>query len=56
MLICATSLVIAKNYPQHIYIGQEITLTFVHLPLAIFIPIIALLVQWIKDLNKKNSN
>lgn len=55
ILIFVTSLVIAKNYPQHIYIGQELTLTYVHLPLAVFIPSIALLVQWIKDLITKNS-
>ena len=54
ILILVTSLVIAKNYPQHIYIGQELNLSYIHLPLAIFIPIIALLVQWIKDLIKKN--
>lgn len=51
-LILGTSLVIAKNYPQHIYIGQVLTLTYVHLPLAVFIPIIALSVQWIKGLIK----
>lgn len=55
ILVFVTSLVIAKNYPQHIYIGQELTLTYVHLPLAVFIPSIALLVQWIKDLITKNS-
>ncbi len=55
ILIFVTSLVIAENYPQHIYIGQELTLTYVHLPLAVFIPSIALLVQWVKDLIIKNS-
>lgn len=54
ILIFITSLLIAKNYPQHIYIGQTITLTYVHLPLAVFIPIIALLIQWVKDLIKEN--
>ncbi|KZL89607.1 GerAB/ArcD/ProY family transporter [Clostridium magnum] len=53
ILIFGTSLVIAKNYPQHIYIGQILTLTYVHLPLAVFIPIIALLVQRIKESIKK---
>lgn len=52
ILIFGTSLVIAKNYPQHIYIGQVLTLTYVHLPLAVFIPIIALLLLWIKELIK----
>lgn len=53
ILIFATSLLIAQNYPQHIYIGQVLTLTYAHLPLAVFIPIVALLVQWIKDLIRK---
>lgn len=53
MLIFAASLLIAKNYPQHIYIGQVLTLTYIHLPLAVFIPIIALLVKVIKCLIKK---
>lgn len=48
ILIFITSLLIARNYPQHIYIGQVLTLTYVHLPLAVFIPTIALFVQWIK--------
>lgn len=52
ILVFGTSLVIAKNYPQHIYIGQVLTLTYVHLPLAVFLPFIALLVQWIKDFAK----
>lgn len=53
MLIFPASLLIAKNYSQHIYIGQEITLTYAHLPLAVFIPIIALAVVWLKSLIKK---
>lgn len=47
-----TSLLIAKNYPQHIYIGQTLTLTYVHLPLVVFIPILALLVMRIKSIFK----
>lgn len=53
ILIFITSLLIAKNYPQHIYIGQELTLIFVHLPLAVFIPILALIVMWIKNIVTK---
>lgn len=56
VVILITSLLIAKNYTQHIYIGQVITLLYVHLPLAIFIPIIALLLQWIKDLVKNKKS
>ncbi|MHC1683839.1 MAG: GerAB/ArcD/ProY family transporter [Clostridiaceae bacterium] len=48
IIILITSLLIARNYPQHIYIGQVLTLTYVHLPLAVIIPIITLLVYYIK--------
>lgn len=50
ILIFVTSLFIAKNYPQHIYIGQVLTLTYIHLPLVVFIPIFALIVLYIKKL------
>lgn len=40
------SIFIAKNYPQHIYIGQMITLTYIHIPLVVFIPILALFVYY----------
>lgn len=50
IMVFAASLLIAKNYPQHIYIGQVLTLTYAHLPLAVIIPIIAIIVLWIKGL------
>lgn len=53
ILIFAASLLVAKDYPQHIYIGQVLTLTYLHLPLAVFIPIIALVVKVIKCLIRK---
>lgn len=56
MIVTITSLLIAKNYSQHIYIGQTITLTYVHLPLTIIIPIIALLVYNIKNIIQKMRN
>lgn len=42
------SIFMAKNYPQHIYIGQKITLTYIHLPLVALIPLLALVVYYIK--------
>lgn len=48
IIVTITSLIIARNYPQHIYIGQTITLTYIHLPLTVIIPAIALLVYGIK--------
>lgn len=56
IIVTITSLLIAKNYPQHIYIGQTITLTYVHLPLTIIVPIIALLVYNIKNIIQKMRN
>jgi spore germination protein KB len=50
IIIFVTSILIGKNYPEHIYIGQTITLTYIHLPLAVMIPIIALLVYYIKKI------
>lgn len=50
--IMIASILIAKNYPQHIYIGQVITLTYIHLPLAVIIPIIALIVYHLKNQGK----
>ncbi|MCB2292775.1 spore germination protein [Clostridium algoriphilum] len=47
-----TSLLIASDYPQHIYIGQE-TLKYILLPLAVIIPAIALIVYYLKALLKK---
>ncbi|GIM27625.1 germination protein GerKB [Clostridium polyendosporum] len=55
IVVLITSLLIAKNYPQHIFIGQVLTLTYIHLPLAIIIPIAALLLYYIKNLIKKRS-
>ena len=48
IVIFFASIYMAKNYPQHIYIGQTITLAFIHLPLAVIIPILALIVYYIK--------
>ncbi|MBC2580192.1 GerAB/ArcD/ProY family transporter [Clostridium sp. DJ247] len=55
IILLITSQLIAKNFPQHIYIGQVFTLKYIHLPVAIIIPIIALLVYHIRNLGKKNS-
>lgn len=44
ILLLILSQIIARNYPQHIYVGQVLTLTYIHLPLAIIIPIVAALI------------
>ncbi len=56
VIIMITSLLIAKNYPQHIYIGQVPTLTYAHIPLAVIIPVIALLVHHLKNVGKTSKS
>jgi len=53
IVVYITSLLIASNYPQHIYIGQVLTLTYIVLPLAVIIPVISLFVYYLKALLKK---
>jgi len=53
IVVFITSLLIASNYPQHIYIGQVLTLKYIVLPLAVIIPVIALIVYYLKALLKK---
>jgi len=56
IVVFITSLLIASNYPQHIYIGQVLTLKYIVLPLAVIIPVIALFVYYLKALFKKKYN
>lgn len=50
--IMILSFIIARNYPEHIFIGQKISLKYVHLPLEIFIPIFLLIVYKLKEIFK----
>ncbi|MHC1684698.1 MAG: GerAB/ArcD/ProY family transporter [Clostridiaceae bacterium] len=52
IIVGVASLLIAKNYPQHIYIGHFITLPYIHLPLTIIIPTVAMFIIYIKKLFK----
>ncbi len=52
IVILIISFLIASNYPQHIYIGQKISLIYIHLPLEVIIPVLALLVYYLKKLFK----
>lgn len=56
IIVAIASLLIAENYPQHIYIGQVLTLTYIHLPLAVFIPAVTLVVYYIKKYIKNHMN
>ena len=53
IIVFIGSIFVASNYPEHIYIGQVLTLTYVHLPMAVIIPIIALITYYIKAFVKK---
>lgn len=46
--ILITSLTIADNYPKHVYIGLVTIPPYVHVPLEIVIPILALLIHYFK--------
>lgn len=50
--VLIVSYLIASNYPQHIYIGQKISLIYIHFPLEVLIPVLALLVYYFKKLFK----
>lgn len=53
IVVFITSMLIASNYPQHIYIGQVFTTAYIHLPLAVIIPFLSLIVYYLKVLIKK---
>jgi spore germination protein KB len=46
------SMLIARNYPQHVKIGLDFSIKYFHLPVIIIIPIITLLVYYLKRLLK----
>jgi len=43
-----TSLLIASNYPQHIYIGLKIVTQYIEIPLMVVVPLLALIVYYLK--------
>lgn len=47
------SQIIAKNYPEHIHIGLETVVNYIHLPMQIIIPAITLVIYYIKYFIKK---
>ncbi|MDP4146612.1 MAG: GerAB/ArcD/ProY family transporter [Bacillota bacterium] len=53
ILVLVASMLIAKNYPQHIYIGLSFTITYIHIPLLVIIPAIALLFYYLKIIIKR---
>jgi spore germination protein KB len=54
VIVLIASMLIAKNFHQHLKIGLDFTPKYIHLPLQIVVPILALLVQYIrKSFEKK---
>lgn len=55
-LIWIFSELIARNFPQHLKIGLDFMVKYVHLPLQIGIPVIALIIAWFKNKNSKQNS
>lgn len=47
-LILVTSQIIANTYPQHIYTGWNFVLIYIYLPIVFIIPLITLIVYYLK--------
>lgn len=54
--ILVTSQLIARNYPEHIKVGLNTVVKYVHLPIQIFIPVVTLIVYYIKNYLFKGYN
>lgn len=52
VMILIYSEIIAVSYPQHIKIGLDFTVKYIHVPLQIIIPIITLTIAFLKNRNK----
>jgi len=53
--ILIMSILIAPNYPEHIRIGLKLTPVYIHLPLIIIVPSLALIVHYIKKTVRKRT-
>lgn len=56
IIVLISSLLMAKNYPQHIKAGLGYVVNYIHIPMQIIIPVLTLLVYYVKNLicNKNN--
>ena len=52
-IIYALSILIADSYPLHILIGLKLTTVYIHVPLQIIIPLIVLILSFIKKPQKQ---
>lgn len=55
-IIWISSDLIARNFPEHLMIGLNITVKYIHLPLQIGVPIIALIITWLRRTNKNSQS
>lgn len=55
IIILISSELIAKSFPQHVQIGLDFTVKYIHLPLIIFVPITALVIAYFKNKPSKRK-
>jgi spore germination protein KB len=53
--VCIASFLISKNFPQHLKVGLDITPKYIHLPMQIGIPVLALVVHYVRKGSKKKT-
>ncbi|MBL4936454.1 GerAB/ArcD/ProY family transporter [Clostridium sp. YIM B02515] len=56
IMILIYSELIARSYPQHIKIGLDFTVKYIHVPLQIIVPIITLVIAYFKNKPKRLPN
>lgn len=56
IIVLISSELIAKNYLQHINIGLDFTVKYIHLPMLIFIPTASLIIVYVKKLLSITKN
>jgi spore germination protein KB len=56
VVILVSSMLIARNFHQHIEIGLDFTPKYIHLPLQIGIPVMTLIVHYIRNGSKKKAS
>ncbi|PJI10433.1 MULTISPECIES: GerAB/ArcD/ProY family transporter [Clostridium] len=55
IIVLIASEFIAQNYPQHIKIGLDFTVKYIHVPMLLIIPILALIVVNLKKLKERKK-
>jgi spore germination protein KB len=55
IIILFSSELIAKNFPQHLKIGLDVTVKYIHLPMQTIIPLLALITAWLKNKSKNKT-